>query len=1030
MPEADTPIVYFGPGATEISAATAALRRVASTPRLAAGISASVRQRVLAIEPGEDGKERHLITPAAVFSEPHLALKASAVDHEAAVRLGAEARTSQAVKLLSSVSNAATALASPDTGLSEAELTAMLQDLDLSLLQTSTSSDPIVQRFKALASGILGSNEPGPSALGLTGDPVDAVSAQDFSQYVFAREPTKLLDVSTPPNVTLPQDFDEYIARIQEIITNAVNGHCWQEQELGAGYFSISFTQYFPGFIQTIFRLFCSTAAADVYAFYRSLVPGYAGSTGSALDDILGIVNWWLVRLCASSPYNRNDLASSFDAPALWTNAASEIIAEFKNQFADARTSNQISGSVAAYPFQPYPTGSVNFGLRLVYRQYWRFAGNQIGEIVRTIPLGPRQSEKVSIKTIVSAKQQRTSETAKTIESSEDSATTSKDSSEVVKEASDKFKWNVEAEAGVNYGAFSGKLSAGMGGDIASNSKDTKSNINETMSKTASRMKLDTKVVVTTEDTRTDETSRTSEISNPNDEIAVTYVYSKLMRQYELYTELAEVNSVVFVPEPLPGPAQIDAGFVRTHAAAILKALLDPMYADDVRQMVSEPDEIDLSAINTARAADVFKDIAGAAKTALAALPGFGGQYMPDFLSPVLDAQMRDVGNARAMEMDRQRRAWRRASLFDHLRLNILHYMRAIWASEDRDQRWLRYSRIQVPTIWVHDGAGGTGGSPPRRDGNFRPDYSVGSMAPLTEVINPAGPIGYVGNYAVFLMKGSPRLANMNRALAMLRSPYVEFVADVGAPAGMLIRDAIVYDPVANPVTYVLTRTATGWTGVMQVDGGSDPITVVASGRTIDIDDSLRLVWDGTAPAAGATLTITARANGALQDPELLLHRMTSPLPPEASEAAFFSAALLTQMAQMLPDVSVALARQRNWTELSAEAKALVRRRYHVFLMVRQNSTRLVLDTNNLVLDLEVGRTPSLEAFKRMHRYIDVLKELENRLNLRLENIRKFERLKAGNLADPDIERVSVFGSQGELRDVVDAVIADADPNG
>src|SRR5262245_46933001 len=53
------------------------------------------------------------------------------------------------------------------------------------------------------------------------------------------------------------------------------------------------------------------------------------------------------------------------------------------------------------YPsFEVFPSCSVNIGLRLVYRQDWRLLGTQPGEIVRTIPLGPSQTERVTTKIV------------------------------------------------------------------------------------------------------------------------------------------------------------------------------------------------------------------------------------------------------------------------------------------------------------------------------------------------------------------------------------------------------------------------------------------------------------------------------------------------------------------------------------------------------------------------------------------------------------------------------------------------------
>src|SRR5690606_2762193 len=73
--------------------------------------------------------------------------------------------------------------------------------------------------------------------------------------------------------------------------------------------------------------------------------------------------------------------------------------------------------------------------------------------------------------------------------------------------------------------------------------------------------------------------------SNPNDEIAVTYVYSKLQRQYEISTFLAQLNTVVFVAERVPSRSELTSQWFRKHAGVLADALLDDAFADDLRRV-------------------------------------------------------------------------------------------------------------------------------------------------------------------------------------------------------------------------------------------------------------------------------------------------------------------------------------------------------------------------------------------------------------------------------------------------------------
>jgi hypothetical protein len=82
---------------------------------------------------------------------------------------------------------------------------------------------------------------------------------------------------------------------------------------------------------------------------------------------------------------------------------------------------------------------------------------------------------------------------------------------------------------------------------------------------------------------------------------------------------------------------------------------------------------------------------------------------------------------------------------------------------------------------------------------------------------------------------------------------------------------------------------------------------------------------------------------------------------------------------------------------------------YFDYLFRLQFTRQLVVDTNNLVVDIEVGTGSTLEGFKRMHRCIDVQKTNSEREQLDLESERYKARLDANKLCDPDIENMTVI---------------------
>lgn len=673
------------------------------------------------------------------------------------------------------------------------------------------------------------------------------------------------------------------------------------------------------------------------------------------------------------------------------------------------------------YSFDPYPANEVLFGLQVIHRQSWRSLGNGRGELVKSIPLGPRETQKVSVKVTTRTKLTRGSEEASSFETSSESSTSTKDTAEVVSEASEKMNMHAEAEVSGGYGPFvQAKVSGGISQDLASSSRQTKNRLNEVMQKTAGRMKRDTKVTVSTESEESYEVSRASELVNPNDEVAVTYLYHRLQQRFWVSTRIAEVHSVVFVPERLPDPADIDDNWIARHADTIAGALLDQGFAGILNTIRKEPSTLPQTFSSAfQRAADTAISATGNFRT-------YTGQgTMPDFLASGQQFHERDMERRNAFGMDRARRLHQANALIAHIRRHILHYMRAIWRAEDYDQRMQRYGRMRVPTRWYFvprapRPVGAPPATPLQVDGFYVADDS--SARPLTEVIDPIGPIGYLFNCAIYRLRDDDRLANTHQALAYLRSHYVRFSVQCtpSTGAGVTVRQAVAHAPQSFSSDFALTyrqqrgkwllpipnRSEGDWLEVPKLEDGSIEIL------------GIRIWLDGT-PADHAGLTIAVRVTSELEDPQVRHVMMQYPLPARNDEPGFFTTTVLARMADLLPPVAAALAGVRDWSLLSEAQRAVVRANYHEWIVLRDSGRLVPIETSNVVLDLEVGPSPILEPFKRLHRYIDVMREYEVMRKNYLENTRREALLKAGRLGDPEIERISVVSSDPSLAQLV-----------
>lgn len=680
----------------------------------------------------------------------------------------------------------------------------------------------------------------------------------------------------------------------------------------------------------------------------------------------------------------------------------------------------------AKYPFDVFnflpDNHRVNFGLQVVYRQGWTPLGTQPGEIVRTLPLGPKQSEKVTVKAVRRTKATRQTEISTSVETSTESSAATKDSSEVIQEATESFNWHVEAEASASVGFASASVTAGAGGDSSSASKNTKSGLNETMEKTASKIRKDTKIIVSTEVEETSEFTQVSEISNPNDEIAVTYIYSRLQRQYEIQTYLSEVNTVVFVAQEMPSPKDIDGSWIRRHDWIIARELLDESFRADLETIRNfEPDKLKVEEIDS-NIQRLMESISGQIGGNAPGIPDYAGLpgQVPNLFQNQQQAYEREVERRRAREanIEQYKRSVRR--LRRHIYDNILHYCRVIWSSEDPDSRLMRYSRIVVPRNWAVSSTGKATGIEIAPSG---PD-----KVPLSEMINPAGPIGFAGNYAVFYLKESVRWESLLRAIRLFQLPYLKVVVEIlrGTLAETVRVRATISDTLTSTRRHTLQYfAATNEIRVTNDNFGVYPPRLIASFPAVDgapmVFSDVKVWIDGVSDLAdGDQFHIEVHPLPILEDPELKTIRwIDGPLPPDL-EPQFYTAETILEMRSFFADINSAFQNLGNpsWDDLEDEQKNLLRNKYYDYILRKSHTRRILLDTNNVLLTREIDDATTLEPFKGVHRVLDVLSVIEDLMRKMIENSRRQKRVDADLLGDPDVEKLTVVAAAENLTDL------------
>lgn len=897
--------------------------------------------------------------------------------------------------------------------------------------------------------------------------PIDDVAWQDFSEYLCAI-PLSVMQIDASPNLNL-EVIETLIEAEEDDVDSSELGQFVDalNSALGrriatdvSGYVVVEFPftwsePALPGQVNEFIESFVTNAAQRALQIVMSTLD-LDPDTIATLAELL-----WATPIEHRQSY-LNWVAANF-RPAdqqpgnfyfyLGTVPSPDAIASLPGRWGEVKSLAQAVWSwvleaevppaeppevVPPYNFVYFVPYTYNLGLRLIRRQEWRALGNQRGEIVKTIPLGPKQSEKVSTRITRRTKVVRTSENLKSLETTSEVATSTKDASETIEEASNTFNWYTEAEASANFMFGSASVSGGEESSEEERSRQTDAHLTETSQKMASKLRQETKVTVSTESESTFETTTASEITNPNEEVALTYVYSKLQRQYRLFTRLAEVHNVVMFAEPLPAPEEIDDAWVRRHDAILAKALLDDSYRDVLGSFRHDRPPEPLASDVLTEIKDTLDNIAGQSGY-LQKIGDTVSSISLDRIDPSQEAQ-RGYRDTQQAELERKRAhdllLQKRRRFTQHIRDNLLHYYRAIWASEDPQQRALRYRKINVhiPLQWefVPGPPEATGtlslndlldmlvqmesSTIPYADipGYFRPIASSETVA-LADLINNSGPIGYEGNYSIYYL--NPRYENTDLFLMLqiLKAPYLH-------------EDDAGQQTVVDPALKALRRKHAG-EGPASYSVQLDMARIVPdvrlqyamAKRKGDEDEKaffevFKLTKDSI-DTMDAKTNVPAPVIAELRDLEVSTDAKKRR--NEDTHIDFLSEGLNSAVVDEYRETLLRYSDQGIFTAF-----------YPEFLLRKRQGSPFLLDTGNLVIDIEPGTGSALESFKLMHRGIDVLKALEEKKQLEQESMRRKKLIESDKLGDPDIEKVTIVAGEGSPASDIVAGIAAGESSG
>lgn len=657
-----------------------------------------------------------------------------------------------------------------------------------------------------------------------------------------------------------------------------------------------------------------------------------------------------------------------------------------------ARVSRLMGGLSARlsepYAFDVFAPQTCNFGLLVTHRQQWRPEAYQAGRLVATMPLAPGEKRTFSVKRVT-----KTSRMQKELENSlssrrGESSTTGRAEAEIMSRAAmnNTFKQNARVEGTI--GVVSLGSTTEFGFDQRQESEQKKRDFRESVRKAAEEYKTERTLELSVGREESEEITSTGEVSNPNNEITVTYLFYELQRRYRVSEALHRVRPVVMVAQDVPAPEEIDEAWLVAHEWILRRVLLDDNLhrALDYLTEALAGDEMGVEVLRATwernirvvealsahlddrsdgrdrvrqhlvrllsrhESDDTGRDVAAAIFSGGLSLL-FGGGDSETSLESVKEAASRELefadeeftqaesrlrGAISALEASTDKyvaalRAQlnRRVSVDQlrvHVKENILFYMQAIWSHEPDDQRFFRLYQVQVP--WI----------------SLEPEARAAAVTrPATPADVPLSlPEGVLRN----LVGGAPRFnfflefpPRMTRPVET--RPLVE-IADVDRLIGFKGNYMIFPLKEHNPLTRYMMQ-----------DYRVDPLLGV-----LDPDESGNVNSDD----------LRALLSCAEQDDTL-----------SNDDKRALRDAVCERLAR---------------AQIDAET--------------------VVVPTGELFVEALPGARPVLEEFKLLHRAIDVRRAEADLRAVELENLRRAARIVAGERDDPEIDKnIVIHGGAG-----------------
>jgi hypothetical protein len=230
------------------------------------------------------------------------------------------------------------------------------------------------------------------------------------------------------------------------------------------------------------------------------------------------------------------------------------------------------------YAFDVFAKDSINFGILVTYRQKWEPLTYQVGDLVSTIPLAPKEIRRYTTRSL-SKKTRAVKELEDNLQNRKtETSDTSRVDAEIVQKAQEKTNFNMTAKESFGGEGYDIESTQSNGGEQGKQSEQIKKDFRESVLRSAQEFRQQHRTEIDTSESQETEDTTFHEIQNPNDELAVTYLFYELQRQYRISEKIYDLTPVILVANDVPAPHEIDDAWLMENDWILNRVILDDSF--------------------------------------------------------------------------------------------------------------------------------------------------------------------------------------------------------------------------------------------------------------------------------------------------------------------------------------------------------------------------------------------------------------------------------------------------------------------